>query len=170
MITSKIAGCPAEQQGKYTFLGPEFVTGICFFCMQTADTLRALRAEKFLSVSRSCRKIKSSLPWHVTAWSTIVSNDLNLQERQFFCVSYMRAPSLYFTAARKSICDTWLPWTGMGAVDNQATDWVRERERERERGREREGDNKWVFFLSDLSFSIIYRERLLQGLPVFWFE
>ena len=46
MVISRAAGCPADQQGKYTSPGREFVSGIRFFCSQTGDRLAALQAEK----------------------------------------------------------------------------------------------------------------------------
>ena len=48
MVTSRAAGCPADQQGKYTFPGRDFVSGIKFFCSQTDDKLAALQADIYI--------------------------------------------------------------------------------------------------------------------------
>ena len=59
MDTSRAAGFPADEQGKYTSPVREFVSGIWFFCSQTVDWLAALQAKKILSLRRLCHKIKS---------------------------------------------------------------------------------------------------------------
>ena len=64
MVISRAAGCPAEQQGKYTSPGQEFVSGFRFFCSQTGDSLAALQAEKFLPLGD--RVAKSYRPAHDT--------------------------------------------------------------------------------------------------------
>ena len=39
MVISRAAGCPADQQRKYTSPGREFVSGIRFFCSQTSEKI-----------------------------------------------------------------------------------------------------------------------------------
>ena len=46
MVISRAAGCPRDQQGKYTSPGREFFSGIRFFCSQTGDRLAALQPAK----------------------------------------------------------------------------------------------------------------------------
>ena len=126
---------PADQQGKYTSPGREFVSGIRFFCSQTGDRLAALQVEKVLSLKRSCREIISPRPWHATAMILFYNRDTSFY-------SYMGAPSLYSTAARNSFGKRWRPRAGMGAADNHTPDWGRE------------SDNIRAFPLSDVWVSI----------------
>ena len=84
MFTSRAAGCPAEQQGKYTAPGQEFVCCVRFFCPQTGDRLAALQADIKLSLSRACREIILPRPWHVTAGSVYLMILFHNRDNSFF--------------------------------------------------------------------------------------
>ena len=62
MGTFRAAGYTADQQGKYTSPGREFVADIRFFCSQTGNQMAVLQGEHKLSLSWSCLQIISPRP------------------------------------------------------------------------------------------------------------
>ena len=106
MVISRAAGCPADQQGKYTSPGQEFVSGIRFFYWQTGDRLAALHAEKILSRRRS---------YHIAPPMTC--NSMITECIQRYCFTIGTLPFFFIYGSAKSLLHscTKLVWQKMEA-------------------------------------------------------
>ena len=142
MVISRAGGCPADQQGKYTSPGREFVSGIRFFYSQTGDRLATLQAEKNCPLGG--RVAKSYRPA-----IDMQQHDHSVYRKILF---FNRDTSFLFLIWECQVC----------------TSQLHENRLARDGGREQvwECDNKGTFSLLHIWFSI----NLRRELPVFCFE
>ena len=104
MVISRADGCPADQQGKYTSPGREFVSGFRFCPLGG-------RVAKSYRVAHDMQQHDHRVYPKILFYNRNTSLLFHIWDRP-----------VYFTAARNSFSKRWRPRAGMGAADNHAPD------------------------------------------------